>query len=99
METIVLHTIAGNNLLIYPIRQGGALFDRVVIKILSRGSEVFKKEVLLVPGFLGLTFVRFSRVQISTSVFKGESVDLSILVLKKGKVLLHPVPFVVPPLP
>ncbi|MBU0534696.1 MAG: hypothetical protein ABIJ82_01695 [Patescibacteria group bacterium] len=96
METIVLHSFSNDNFMIYLVRRGGVLLDRVVVKICVRGSEVFKKEVLIHPGFLGFNLVGLAQVPVDPSVLKGEGADLSILVLKNEREVCPPVPFLVP---
>jgi hypothetical protein len=96
METIVLNSFSKNSLMVYLVRRGRPLLDHVVVKICVRGSEVFKKEVLITPGFLGFNLVGLAQVPVDTSVLKGETADLSILVLKNGKEVRPPVPFLVP---
>ena len=96
METIVLHSFSKRNLMIYLVRRGGALFDRVVVKVCVRGSEVFQKNLLIHPGFLGFNLVGIAQMLVDTSFLKGEGADLSILVLKDGKEMCPTVPFLVP---
>jgi hypothetical protein len=96
METLVLNSFSKDRLMVYLVRRGWPLLDHVRVKICVRGTEVFKKEVLITPGFLGFNLVGLAQVPVGISVLKGETADLSVLVLKNGKEVCPPVPFLVP---